>query len=153
MQTQPVSNRRPAEDRTMKVTIFAATGGIGRQLLAQAVARHDDVTAVARNPNKLSAEARIVTADLEAADRAVLESAVEGADAVLSGLGARTNSEIGVAERGTRAIIEAMKATDVRRIVVVSAAPIGTVPGRAAQPRRRTTRVTGSSCGTCSAGS
>jgi len=121
----------------MKVTIFAATGGIGRQLLAQAVAGHDDVTAVARNPNKLSAEARIVTADLAAADRAVLESAVEGADAVLSGLGARTNSEIGVAERGTRAIIEAMKATDVRRIVVVSAAPIGTVPspGRPTPPK------------------
>jgi uncharacterized protein YbjT (DUF2867 family) len=34
----------------MKLTIFAATGGVGRQLLEQAVADGHDVTAVARNP-------------------------------------------------------------------------------------------------------
>lgn len=33
----------------MKLTIFAATGGIGRQLLGQAIAAGHDVTAVARN--------------------------------------------------------------------------------------------------------
>ena len=114
----------------MKLTIFAATGGIGRQLLEQALAAGHDVTAVVRNPKKLprEEEVRIVTADLAAADPAVLESAVAGADAVLSGLGARSNSEAGVASQGTRAIVQAMQATDVRRLVVVSAAPIGTVP-------------------------
>jgi len=45
----------------MKLTIFAATGGIGRQLLGQAVAAGHDVTAVARNPQSLaSAAARVV---------------------------------------------------------------------------------------------
>ncbi len=112
----------------MKLTIFAATGGIGRQVLEQAVAAGHDVTAVVRNPKKLSAEVRIVTADLAAADPAALKSAVDRADAVLSGLGPRSESEAGVASQGTRAIVQAMKATDVRRIVVVSAAPIGTVP-------------------------
>ncbi len=121
----------------MKLTIFAATGGIGRQVLAQAVAAGHDVTAVIRNPKKLSAEVRIVTADLAAADPAALESAVDGADAVLSGLGPRAQSEAGVASQGTRAIVQAMKARDVRRIVVVSAAPIGTVPspGRPKPPK------------------
>jgi putative NADH-flavin reductase len=122
----------------MKLTIFAATGGIGRQALEQAVAAGHDVTAVVRNPNKLSGEAvRIVTADLAAADPAVLESAVAGADAVLSGLGPRLTSESGIASRGTRAIVQAMQATGVGRIVVVSAAPIGTVPspGRPKPPR------------------
>ena len=112
----------------MKLTIVAATGGIGRQLLEQAVAAGHDVTAVVRNPKNLSAKVRIVTADLAVADPAALESAVGGADAVLSGLGPRSASEAGVACRGTRAIVQAMKATRVRRIVVVSAAPIGTVP-------------------------
>jgi uncharacterized protein YbjT (DUF2867 family) len=112
----------------MKLTIFAATGGIGRQALEQAVAAGHDVTAVVRNPKKLSGQVRIVTADLAAADPAVLESAVDGADAALSGLGPRSNSEAGVASQGTQAIVQAMQATDVRRIVVVSAAPIGTVP-------------------------
>ncbi|MDQ1645921.1 MAG: hypothetical protein QOJ50_2105 [Cryptosporangiaceae bacterium] len=121
----------------MKLTIFAATGGIGRQLLGQAVAAGHDVTAVVRNPRSLSYPGRVVTADLAAPDPAALESAVAGADAVLSGLGARSASEAGVASRGTLAMVRAMEATGVRRIVVVSAAPIGTVPspGRPNPPR------------------
>lgn len=121
----------------MKLTIFAATGGIGRHVLEQAVAAGHDVTAVVRNPAGLSRQVRTVTADLAAADPSVLESALDGADAVLSGLGPRSNSDAGVACRGTRAIIRAMQATDVRRIVVVSAAPIGTVPspGRPKPPK------------------
>jgi uncharacterized protein YbjT (DUF2867 family) len=121
----------------MKLTIFAATGGIGRQALEQAVAAGHDVTAVVRNPKKLSRQVRSVTADLAAPDPSALESAIRGADAVLSGLGARSASETGIAWQGTRAILRAMNATEVRRIVVVSAAPIGTVPspGRPKPPK------------------
>jgi putative NADH-flavin reductase len=122
----------------MKLTIFAATGGIGRELLEQAVAAGHDVTAVARNPQNLPATpARVVTADLAAASAATLQTAVEGADAVLSALGARTKADTGVATRGTRAITGAMRASGVRRVIVVSAAPIGTVPspGRPHPPR------------------
>ncbi|HZM26516.1 MAG TPA: NAD(P)H-binding protein [Gemmatimonadales bacterium] len=112
----------------MKLTIFAATGGIGRQLLDQAIAAGHDVTAVVRNLVNLPSGIRIVTADLATANRATLESAVRGADAVLSGLGPRALTKAGIAAEGTRAIVEAMKAADARRLVVVSAAPIGTVP-------------------------
>jgi putative NADH-flavin reductase len=112
----------------MKLTIFAATGGIGRQLLEQAVAAGHDVTAVVRDPTRLPHDVRSIRADLAAPDPAALESAVQGADAVLSGLGPRTAAEAGVAWRGTRAIVQAMRRTGVRRILVVSAAPIGTVP-------------------------
>jgi putative NADH-flavin reductase len=124
----------------MKLTIFAATGGIGRQALDQAIAAGHDVTAVVRNPRNLSATpARIVTADLADADPATLASAVAGADAVLSCLGARSkaDAEAGLVRRGTLAITAAMRAAGVRRIVVVSAAPVGTVasPARPAPPR------------------
>lgn len=112
----------------MKLTIIAATGGIGRQILEQATAAGHDVTAVVRDPSRLpSTTARVVTVDL-AKDTAALQSAVAGADAVLSGLGARTRSDEGIATRGTRAIVDAMRATGSTRLVVVSAAPIGTVP-------------------------
>jgi uncharacterized protein YbjT (DUF2867 family) len=111
----------------MKLTIFAATGGVGRQLLEQAVAAGHDVTAVARNPGKLTRQVRTVTADLAGADPAALEPAVAGADAVVSGLGAHSNADAGIAAPGTRSIVAAMQATGVRRIVVVSAAPVGTV--------------------------
>jgi putative NADH-flavin reductase len=121
----------------MKLTIFAATGGVGQQLLEQAVAAGHDVTAVVRNPNKLSRDVRTVTADLATAGPAVLEPAIAGADAVLSGLGPHSNADAGVATRGTRPIVEAMRATGVRRIVAVSAAPVATVPspGRPNPPR------------------
>ena len=116
----------------MKHTILAATGGIGRQLLEQAVAAGHDVTAVARTPSKLrAAQARVVAADLMTADPQALRSAVEGADAVLSGLGPRSKAEAGVVYRGTEAVTRAMQAAGVRRIVVVSAAPVGTMPSPA----------------------
>src|SRR5947199_202582 len=70
-----------------------------------------------------------LAADLTAADPDVLASAVEGSDAVLSGLGPRNpRSEAGITSRGTKAIVTAMKASGARRLVIVSAAPIGTVP-------------------------
>jgi uncharacterized protein YbjT (DUF2867 family) len=121
----------------MKLTIFAATGGVGRQLLEQAVAAGHDVTAVARNPGKLTREVRTVSADLAAADPAALQPAVAGADAVLSGLGPHSNADAGIAARGTCSIVAAMQATGVKRIVVVSAAPVGTVasPGNPHPPK------------------
>jgi putative NADH-flavin reductase len=125
----------------MKLTIFGATGGIGGQLLEQAVAAGHEVTAVVRDPSKLGPGrngVRVVRADLSAPEPGVLDSAVAGADAVLSGVGPRPMTKAGVAEDGTRAIVRAMQATGVRRIVVVSAAPISTVPspGRPNPPGR-----------------
>jgi putative NADH-flavin reductase len=121
----------------MKLTIIAATGGIGAELLAQALAEGHDVTAVVRNPAKLSRQVRTVTADLAAPDLAALESAVTGTDAVLSALGPHSNADAGIASQGTPAIVAAMKAADVRRIVAVSAAPVGTMPtpGRPSPPK------------------
>jgi putative NADH-flavin reductase len=121
----------------MKLTIFAATGGVGRQLLEQAVAAGHDVTAVARNPRRLTRQVRTFTTDLGAADPAALEHAVAGADAVLSGLGPHSNADAGVTAPGTRSIVAAMRATGVRRIVAVSAAPVGTVasPGNPNPPK------------------
>jgi len=122
----------------MKLTVFAATGGIGRQLLEQSVIAGHDVTAVVRRPQALPRTVRTVTADLADPDPAALERAVAGADAVLSGLGARSRADVGVAWRGTLAIARAMARTGVGRIVVVSAAPIATVPspGRPNPPKQ-----------------
>ena len=63
----------------MRLTIFAASGGIGGHILEQALASGHDVTAVVRNPSKLrQRDVRIVTADLAAPVPGVLESAVKG---------------------------------------------------------------------------
>lgn len=109
----------------MKLTVVAATGGVGRHVLEQAVDAGHDVTAVVRDPARLTRPVRTVVADLAAPDAAVLEPAVAGADAVLSGLGPRNAAEHGIVSRGTRAIVDAMAATGVRRIVTVSVAGVG----------------------------
>ncbi len=121
----------------MRLTIVAATGGIGRLLLEQAVDAGHDVTAVVRDPTRLTRPVQAVTADLAGADPDALVPAVAGADAVLSGLGPRSRAGAGVAARGTSALVTAMTRAGVRRIVVVSAAPVGTVasPGRPNPPR------------------
>jgi putative NADH-flavin reductase len=125
----------------MKLTIFGATGGIGAELFRQALAAGHEVTVAVRNAGKLAASrngTRVITTDLEDPESRTLESAVAGADAVLSGVGPRPMAKAGVAEHGTRAIVAAMQTTGVRRIIVVSAAPISTMPspGRPHPPRR-----------------
>jgi putative NADH-flavin reductase len=124
----------------MRITIFGATGGIGKELLQQSRAAGHEVTVAVRNRSRLAANrngTRLITTDLETPDPRALESAVAGADAVLSGVGPRRMAKAGVAEHGTRAIIAAMQAVSVRRILVVSASPISTMPspGRPHPPR------------------
>src|SRR5512135_1999930 len=85
------------EEHPMKLTIVAATGGIGRLMLEQAVAAGHDVTAVVRNPAKVTADVRVVKADLSRPDPVALTAAMEGADAVLSGLGGHSRADEDIA--------------------------------------------------------
>jgi putative NADH-flavin reductase len=121
----------------MKLTIVAATGAIGRLVLERAVDAGHEVTALVRSPSKLTRPVPSVTADLLTADPEQIEPALVGADAVLSALGPKSTSDSGIASRGTRTLVTAMLRTGVQRIVVVSAAPVGTVatPLRPDPPR------------------
>lgn len=127
-------------ETAMKLTIFGATGGVGRRLVDQAVAAGHDVTAVARDPAKLPAGVRPIRADLASPDVTALERAVAGSAAVLTALGARSpaDAEHRIVSRGTRAIVEAMRAAGVRRVVAISASPVATLPSpRRPHPPRR----------------
>jgi len=115
----------------VNLTIVGATGGIGRQLLEQAIRAGHTVKAVVRHPPAGWNGVRAFATDLMNPDAATLQAAIQDADAVLSGLGARSASDVGVATRGTRAIVQAMRSVGLTRIIVVSAAPIGTIASRA----------------------
>jgi nucleoside-diphosphate-sugar epimerase len=104
----------------MQVTVFGATGGIGRHVVDQLLAAGHDVVAYARNPTKLNRDdprLRVVTGELADRDR-VLE-AVQGSDAVISALGPSLKRGVTgtPVTDGTRNIIDAMHATGVRRFV------------------------------------
>jgi putative NADH-flavin reductase len=110
----------------MRITVFGATGGVGQEIVRQALAAGHEVTAVVRDPARFTVTGErldVVRADLT--DPEALRPAVAGRDAVLSGLGARRRSDAGVAERLTRTVVRAMEAEGTRRLVVVSAGPVG----------------------------
>ncbi|MEU2561787.1 NAD(P)H-binding protein [Streptomyces longispororuber] len=111
----------------MRLTVFGATGGIGGEIVRQALASGHHVTAVVRDPARLAAigdRLDVVRADLT--DAGALRGAVAGRDAVLSGLGARgrADARAGVATRLTVPVLRAMEAEGTRRLLVVSAAPL-----------------------------
>ncbi|WP_225835502.1 NAD(P)-dependent oxidoreductase [Streptomyces sp. NK08204] len=110
----------------MKLTVFGATGGIGQEIVRQALDAGHEVTAVVRDPARLTVcgeRLSVVRADL--GDPEPLRAAVRDRHAVLSGLGARSRKDAGVATRLTRAVLRAMEAEGVRRLLVVSAGPVG----------------------------
>ncbi|MFF6907960.1 NAD(P)-dependent oxidoreductase [Streptomyces sp. NPDC012389] len=114
----------------MRLTVFGATGGVGREIVGQALAAGHEVTAVVRDPARLPEplDAGALHGVVRLDDPAAVRAAVAGRDAVLSGLGARGRKADGIAERLIGLIVEAMAAEDARRLVVVSAAPVGPVP-------------------------
>ncbi|WP_335988119.1 NAD(P)-dependent oxidoreductase [Glycomyces sp. MUSA5-2] len=112
----------------MKLVLAAATGATGRLVLERARSSGHDVTALVRSPAKLPPGVPHARIDFSAPDAEAFAGAVAGADAVVSALGATGKADAGVARTGTAALVEAMRATGVRRLVVLSAAPIGTVP-------------------------
>ncbi|MFJ8221868.1 NAD(P)-dependent oxidoreductase [Streptomyces griseus] len=110
----------------MRITVLGATGGVGQEIVGQALAAGHEVTAVVRDPDRLPE--RLDRAALAAVVRLDDPAAVAGRDAVLSGLGSRGRRADGVAERLTERILTAMEAEGVRRLVVVSAVPVGPEP-------------------------
>ncbi|MEU7754376.1 NAD(P)H-binding protein [Micromonospora sp. NPDC049101] len=112
------------------MTVFGATGGIGSHVVRQALDRGCTVTAVVRDPVRLDVRhpALEVTTVSTLDDADALGPVVRGSDVVLSGVGPRGRHDGPVASTATRAILSAMHAEGVRRLVVVSAAPVGPTP-------------------------
>jgi len=115
----------------MKLTVFGATGGIGGHVVAQALDAGHTVTAVVRDRSRLAVPDQsglhvVTVAGLT--ESGPLEPALLGSDAALSGVGPHSLRDAGVATVATRAILDALEATGVRRFAAVSAAPVGPIP-------------------------
>ncbi|NUR25785.1 MAG: NAD(P)H-binding protein, partial [Catenulispora sp.] len=114
----------------MKLTVLGATGGIGTEVVRQALRAGHQVTAVVRDPARLPVEdgaLEKVVADVFDAEELALH--VKGADAVVSALGPREGGPATVVRDGAAAVRWAMRETGVRRIVLVSAAGQKIAPG------------------------
>ncbi|WP_037570058.1 NAD(P)-dependent oxidoreductase [Phaeacidiphilus oryzae] len=110
----------------MRITVLGATGGIGGAFVQQALDQGHEVTAVVRDPARLTTRhPRLSVRRGDVTDPGSLKEAVAGADAVVSALGPRgLRGDMTVNSRGAHAALTAMRAAGVERIAVVSAGAV-----------------------------
>ena len=110
----------------MKVVVLGATGGIGLEIVRQAMEHGHSVTAFVRSPERLKPfENRIAVQQGDLLSSSELEQAIEGHDAVLSGFGPRVpvaKSDANLLGDFAVALTNAMQRSSVKRVVVVSTA-------------------------------
>jgi putative NADH-flavin reductase len=116
----------------MNLLIFGATGGTGRELVAQALEQGHHVTAFARNPAKVGIQHKNLSVlqgnvlDYDSVERAVI-----GKDAVLSALGHKKwFVKTTILSDGTRNIITAMEKHGVRRLICETSLGVANSRGR-----------------------
>ena len=121
------SSLREAGRRPERILIVGATGGTGRQLVAQALKRGYTVTALARNPSRLQmTHPRLKVVRGDVLDGASVDAAMQGQDAVLSALGHRRYlGPTRILSRGTGHILRAMEAQGVSRFVCETSLGLG----------------------------
>ena len=112
----------------MRIVIFGASGGTGKELVRQGVERGHQVTAFVRNPHALpTAQGNVRPVVGDALDPQAVSTAIEGQEAVLSALGPRTLAKDPLLPESMWHILAAMKSHSVPRLVVLGAA--GVWPG------------------------
>ena len=111
----------------MKLLVLGATGGTGQQVVTQALEAGYDVTAVARNPGKVTLRhprLRVIEGGL--ADAVALADAMRSQDAVISAIGrGKTFKSDHLIERSVPVILAAMHNAKVPRLMFTSAVGVG----------------------------
>lgn len=108
----------------MRVVILGGTGPAGILLIEEALAAKHVVVIYARSPQKIPEhlsnhpDTTIIKGELE--DHTALDTALAGADAVLSALGPKYGNPSGnPIARGYSAVLEAMRRQDVKRLIAL----------------------------------
>ena len=128
----------------MRLFILGATGGTGRQLIDQALARGHEVTAFVRSPEKLGPRREgLSERQGDPRDATALTAALGGHDAVLSALGPPGLEPPGLGRSmilpdSARSTVSAMQSSGIRRLLIVSAAILFEDMGLLAALLRRT---------------
>ena len=128
MQNSKADNIRTTQ---AKILVLGATGGTGRLIVAQALARGYDVTALVRSAEKARdlTGAKLIVGDVR--DEKALRQALEGRDAVVSALGTPASPfrEVTFLSSATRALVSAMKSKQVPRLICITGIGAGDSAG------------------------
>ena len=102
----------------MKILVFGATGGTGSLVVQQALEKGIEVTAFARNPEKLKIQnANLKTVQGDVLQQGSIDKIMPGHDAVICCLGAPAAKAGQLRSEGTKNIITAMTKHGVSRLV------------------------------------
>src|SRR5271170_352902 len=102
----------------MKIIVFGATGGTGKLIVSQALAKGHSVTAFVRKPDGMPQDPHLRVVQGDALDFAAVVDAIRGHRVVLSALGARTKKKTGMLAGAIPNILQAMRQEEVSRLVV-----------------------------------
>jgi uncharacterized protein len=98
----------------MKVAVLGASGNIGSQIVSEALSRGHTITAIARNPEKITAKAGVTPVKGDLADQAGLAAALKDHDAIVSSVRFKSFQPA--------QLIDAVKTSGVKRLIVVGGA-------------------------------
>jgi uncharacterized protein YbjT (DUF2867 family) len=120
-----------AKTGPLKVLVLGATGGTGRLIVQQALARGYEVSALVRSPEKAKSlkGAKLIIGDVR--DEKALREALKGQDAVVSALGTPASPfrEVTLLSTVTRSLVSAMTAERVSRLVCITGIGAGDSAG------------------------
>ncbi len=117
----------------MKLYVLGASGGVGKQLVEQALKRGHEVTAHVRGSSRLSVPERVQVVRREVSTTGAFEK-LPGHDAVITCVGnrrvgpspwAKLRSSPRVCESMAHSVVSAMRECEIKRVVAVSAAGVG----------------------------
>ena len=109
----------------MKLFVIGATGRTGSEIVRLALARGHEVTAFVRSPQKVRAADALTVIRGDPRNAESIATVLRGHDAVLSAIGPPPREALRPSTLITdcaRATVDAMHASDVARLVIVSAA-------------------------------
>ena len=107
----------------MRIALFGASGATGLLLTERSLAAGHEVTALLRTPASFPYNDRIRAIQGSAVDSPdAIAQTLEGADAVLSALGARSLKKEDILERAMPLIVAAMETNGPSRIIVLGSA-------------------------------
>ncbi len=110
----------------MKLAIFGATGGTGRQIAEQALAAGHTVVALVRDPAKVTLQQpNLILVRGNVLELSDVLKTVNSVDAVLCSLGNTANNPAMVVSTGTQNIVQAMRQKGVKRLIVISSLGVG----------------------------
>ena len=108
----------------MKIALIGGTGFVGSAVLTELLSRGHQVTALARNPGKFSAQPGLTVVPADVLDPAQVAKAVAGVDAVISAYNPGwTEPQIhDLFLQGSQAILDGVKQAGGKRVLVVGGA-------------------------------